>query len=388
MRIGYLVETPITQEKKMYGAQISFVAMLDELMKSGVEPYVVVSEEWELSDALRARGVQVLITPIWEFFDSLDGVFAPVHDPEEVRQQSLASEQLIGQFFLTHKVQLVHMNTRFAGLIGARVARELCLPYVFHIREYLADDFGLAFKDQKEAAILMNGADRLIAISADVATSLGDEYPDAKIDVIYNGIEVERYSIGRKKESGTKLLRTVLLGRVVEHKGQMQAIEAIRQVERLFEGGVSLHIVGYRPDELSPYEQDLINFVEQEDLAELVKFVPFTSDVPEELVNYDVGLVCSQREAFGRVTIEYMMARLAVIGANSGATPELVRHGENGLLYAAGDSHSLALNLVALRDNRDTVVELAERAYDAASQRFTSEANAKAVFSLYASLVE
>ena len=41
----------------------------------------------------------------------------------------------------------------------------------------------------------------------------------------------------------------------------------------------------------------------------------------------------SPYEAFGRVTIEYMMAGLPVIGRNGGATPEIIKENETGMLY-------------------------------------------------------
>ena len=52
--------------------------------------------------------------------------------------------------------------------------------------------------------------------------------------------------------------------------------------------------------------------------------------------------MCSRAEAFGRVTVEAMKLGLPVIGAARGATPELVRDGWNGLLYAHGDANELA----------------------------------------------
>jgi hypothetical protein len=43
--------------------------------------------------------------------------------------------------------------------------------------------------------------------------------------------------------------------------------------------------------------------------------------------------MASRMEAFGRVTFEYIALGKAVVGSNSGATPEMVRPGVNGYLY-------------------------------------------------------
>ena len=51
----------------------------------------------------------------------------------------------------------------------------------------------------------------------------------------------------------------------------------------------------------------------------------------------DCLLMCSEHEAFGRVTAEAMSACLPVIGKNSGGTPEIIVHGETGYLYNTFD---------------------------------------------------
>jgi glycosyltransferase involved in cell wall biosynthesis len=44
----------------------------------------------------------------------------------------------------------------------------------------------------------------------------------------------------------------------------------------------------------------------------------------------NIGLMCSRDEAFGRVTIEFMLHKMPVIASNSGANPELVINRING----------------------------------------------------------
>ena len=46
-----------------------------------------------------------------------------------------------------------------------------------------------------------------------------------------------------------------------------------------------------------------------------------------------MAIMCSHNEAFGRVTIEYMLSGLPVIAYNGGATPEIIEDNVSGLLY-------------------------------------------------------
>ena len=47
----------------------------------------------------------------------------------------------------------------------------------------------------------------------------------------------------------------------------------------------------------------------------------------------DIALVASCSEAFGRVTVEAMLAGMLVIGADVAGTSELICDGVNGILY-------------------------------------------------------
>ncbi len=65
-------------------------------------------------------------------------------------------------------------------------------------------------------------------------------------------------------------------------------------------------------------------------------------DVPRLLGESDALLLPSRMETFSFVAREALSAGVPVIAANSGALPEIIRHGRNGLLFANGDAAALA----------------------------------------------
>jgi hypothetical protein len=69
----------------------------------------------------------------------------------------------------------------------------------------------------------------------------------------------------------------------------------------------------------------------------------------------DVGITPSKREAFGRVTFEYMFAGLPVVGANSGATPELIDDGKTGFIYSKDSASSLASKLLKYAKDKSLI---------------------------------
>ncbi len=125
--------------------------------------------------------------------------------------------------------------------------------------------------------------------------------------------------------------------------------------------------------EVRGYRQRLEQQARSLGVVERVEFVPYTSDPHSRFAAADIVLMCSWREAFGRVTIEGMKAGKPVIGAVSGATPELVRDGETGLLYPPGDVAALADRLEALCRDRLLRERLGRTARDWATETFTLE---------------
>src|SRR5207247_7627515 len=123
--------------------------------------------------------------------------------------------------------------------------------------------------------------------------------------------------------------RLLVIGGLVEGKGPA---DAVRALARLIKEGINaeLSLVG---EPFPGYRAVLEEIVRSEALAERVHFVGRVRDASRFLQDADLLLVCSRSEAFGRATIEGMLARKPVVGARCGATAELIQDGITGLLY-------------------------------------------------------
>jgi CheY-like chemotaxis protein len=78
-------------------------------------------------------------------------------------------------------------------------------------------------------------------------------------------------------------------------------------------------------------------------------------------------------EAFGRVTVEAMKLGRAVVGARSGGTPEIIRDGFNGFLYAPGNARDLADKIEQIARDPDGARRMGERARRFATDMFSLE---------------
>ena len=71
-----------------------------------------------------------------------------------------------------------------------------------------------------------------------------------------------------------------------------------------------------------------------------------------------VGLSTSGFETFHRVTREYLLSGLPVIGSRAFGIPDIVHPGKNGLLFDATDPDPLVQAVLSLLDDRTLLAEL------------------------------
>lgn len=79
-------------------------------------------------------------------------------------------------------------------------------------------------------------------------------------------------------------------------------------------------------------------------LEKEVVFTGFVPDAQRYLKGFDLFVLSSVEEAFGRVLTEAMIAKVPVIGTRINGIPEVI--GDTGLIVEAGDSHLLSNALV------------------------------------------
>lgn len=116
-----------------------------------------------------------------------------------------------------------------------------------------------------------------------------------------------------------------LPGRITPGKGHEVWLEALAELDRT-QPWHSVIIGGVKASEGA--DESFVAFIKQR-VAELgldgrVHFLGFRQDLPALLQAIDIACIPSRNEAFGLTVIEAMAAKCAVVGANSGAIPELI----------------------------------------------------------------
>ena len=386
----------VAHEKNMGGASKSLITLVCELREKGNNVIVVTPFcNGKVVQELKANGIQVysiffgwwMMPEQWNLI--LKIMFRVLYFFEFVPIMRIA------KIAKKNNIEIIHSNTSVID-IGARVARRLDLPHVWHFREFGDAFYKLMYLKGKKRSFeyVQSIKGKVIFISQSLRSYYGELLPDNVCEVIYNGISktylFDKYGENNQKEDVLKSDQITFLcaGNFQRNKRQDMIIEASRilhdkgyQNFKVVFAGASASTV-----ESKKYEKELRQKVTN-NISEIVEFIGFVEDMRSLRKKTDVELVCSSKEAFGRVTVEAMMASNPVIGSDSGATPELIRHGENGFLFKEGNIEELAGYMQQMIDNPQIVKDMGKRAYEYAGKTFPSNRNSDDVEKLYLRLV-
>jgi glycosyltransferase involved in cell wall biosynthesis len=276
--------------------------------------------------------------------------------------------------------------------IGSFAAVLAGKPHVWHIHEFGTLDHGLKFDWGEKVSLSLIG--RLSAVCVTNSTIVNDHFArwidPRKLRVVYCSMQlapsrrrVDEYA-RELTHSSAQAFRCVLVGRLIGGKGQEDAVLAVAELAK---NGVNteLILVG---DGSASYIERLKGHVARYELQDRIIFTGRLQNPAAVVSCADAVLMCSRCEAFGRVTVEGMLAGKPVIGARAGATPELIDEGVNGLLYTPGDHHELAAHIKYLSDNRAEAARMGRNAHKWAQSIFSEERLAQELLATLSGVIE
>ena len=280
-------------------------------------------------------------------------------------------------------IDLVHSNLN-RNDIGVYIAKKYGIPHIWHVRELGKEDYRVWLYKRNCIAYMNRNADVFIAISNCVKKAWTERgiRPD-KVQVVYNGIDLSKF-VSKKKRVDHKI-KIIMTGHIQLTKGQDQLVRAIGLLEEPYRRQIQVDFYG---DAYPDYQKRMERLIKKYRLGETVHFCGYCNRIPEKLSEYDIGVICSRAEGFGRVTVEYMAAGLAVIASDRGANTELIEDGKTGLLYRYGEPEDLAEKIRFLINNQDECGQIAGAGEINVKMRFTTERNVKEIYSVYKKCVK
>ncbi len=279
-----------------------------------------------------------------------------------------------------HHFDIVHSNGSVIDL-GVFISKIKHTKHIWHLREFGKLDFGLKsiFGKFYEKKIYNIGGDVFIAISKRIKQEYIPIITNKKIKIIYNGILPPNKNL--YSEHNNPVIQFCCVGMLCPAKNQIEIIHAIHILKSRW-NLTNFHLT-FIGKEDSDYKLKMKNLIKDYNLDDYITFYKETNDVPSLLKFMDIGLMTSLNEAFGRVTIEYMMQNIAVIASNTGANTELIPNNKYGLLYSLGNIEELANKMKYLIENPQKIKTIAYNSLQYALSKFTSIQNTKQIYKLY-----
>jgi glycosyltransferase involved in cell wall biosynthesis len=350
------------------GAELAIVEAKKALEPLGVDVQIVAPEarRRDVVSLTDDPGV-VTVRYGWWAWDRRLPLLRQVRDALVVGPREAAAVLRFVRLFRRLEPDVVVTNTVTipAAAVAARV---LGIPHVWYLHEFgqVDHDLALVLGTRGTRAAVRALSSHVIVNSEAVRRHYFPDGDGAAPAVIPYSVEVEAAAPTARIEP-TAPLTLVNVGNLKATKGQEDAVRAIA-ILRARGIDAQLRLVGAEYDD---YGARLRALVAAAGVEDRVSFLGFQPDPFVEVAAADVVIVCSRNEAFGRATVEAMKLGKAVVAAAAAGTAELVRDGENGLLYPPGDTEALADCLERLHADRRLIETLGDNARTWATETFT-----------------
>lgn len=287
----------------------------------------------------------------------------------------------LGKIIDYNSIDIVHTNVSIIDF-GAKFAEKYKLPHVWHLREFGNEDINLVPFSKNYVEYINQNSNKCIAISNAVRDFWIDKgLSSNKVIRIYNGINIENalsYNVEMVERKAT--LKLIFIGSLTKHKGPHHLIYALSYLPKTVLSDITLDIYGKGFQEYEIYLKKLIS---DNNLDQTINLKGYDKDVFLKIKDYHLGIVCSKSEAFGRVTLEYMVNKVCVIASNTGANEELIVNNNDGLIYEFENNKELAEKIMYIFSNESIRQNMVTNSYNKVITKFSSKKNAMEIVDLY-----
>lgn len=216
---------------------------------------------------------------------------------------------------------LIIVNTSVAPL-GLYIANRLKIRSVLWMRESLCNKDGIyvpILSTIRRAKRIFSSAKVIICPSEFLKKLVKKTFGLSKTLVIPNAVDFNpcphennfEYTFG-------------LVGWISERKGQLEFLETM--IKKMPNAKLIVYGEG-----TNDYSNKIYDFASH--YPEKVRLYGYESDLNIIYSSFDIYVNMGIDETFGRTTVEAMRAGKLVFGRRSGATPEIIKDGENGFLF-------------------------------------------------------
>lgn len=339
--------------------------VVENLNRGGLERMVI-----ELAKCQRAAGHACEVVCLYErggLAPELDALGIPVHACGKRNGFDVRALRRLRSCVRAHGSEVLHTHNAVAHYQAVLATLGVPLRCVVNTRHGMGGNRRAARREwfyrralaRTDAVVTVCAAAREAAIARGIV-------PRAKSGVIPNGIRVESFvpasraahdqlCVALGVAPDAQVIGTV--GRLNWAKDQATLIRAFAQVRREHPRSV-LALVGD-----GEMRASLANTAREAAVADTVHFLGDRGDVGALLPGFDLFALSSVSEGYSMALLEAAASALPIVATDVGGNREIVRHGQTGLLVAAGDAAALAGGIATLLGDAARAQRLAAAAH-------------------------
>jgi glycosyltransferase involved in cell wall biosynthesis len=280
---------------------------------------------------------------------------------------------------------VIHSISFPACLYAALAARATGVPHVWHehnIKRVHAVNTQL-YRYVASSCAWIVGPSR--AVTSNLARAgLAAE----KLVPLYNGIDLSAFAPDDararavRQELGLSGAPAVgLFGQMLPHKGHETLIDAATAI-RAHAPGTRFVFVGAL--ENPPYEERLRARIASAKLTDAFVFTGWRTDVPHVMRAVDLSVVATTTQEPAALSLmETMAMGRPIVATRTGGTAEIVEDGTSGLLFAPGDSATLAAHVGPLLLDPARRQQMGDAGRARVEREFTVERHVARMLDLY-----
>ena len=296
------------------------------------------------------------------------------------------------RFLRENQIEIIHTHDFYTNIFGIAAARLAKVKVKIASKR---ETGGMRSKAQKAIEKKIFGAADAIAVNSKAVEKylLNKKISAEKIEVIYNGLDLERLkpkSTDRKEicaEFGLPInenIRFITLVANLRHDVKNQPM-FLRVAKKVTEKFPNAHFILAGEGDL---REGLENLARVLQITENTHFIGRCTKIPELLLVSFAGVLTSFHEGFSNSILEYMAAKLPVIATNVGGASEAIIENETGFLVESDDDKMMANRLIELLQDEKKAQQFGEKGAKITEETFSLAAQLKNVSELYERCLE
>lgn len=273
------------------------------------------------------------------------------------------------------KPQVIHTHLQNADIIAGLAARLCAVPQVSTFHGTYRNPGLLEGLKQRMRVFLPQ---RIVAVSQDTARYCSQvlKAKPSKVSVIYNGIDIDRFSAAgdsvlKKEDLGVAADEKIIFafGRLEYEKGHQYLIEAIACLKKK-NPGIKIKLLIAGEGSLKPKLSEMIDC---NGLSEDALLLGGRSDIPELLKIADIVVNPSLSEGLPVTCLEAMAAGKAIIATGVGGVNELFSDRTDAIIIKPAEAQAIASAIQDLLADRVLAEKIGRNAREKVGKYYSAD---------------